>query len=98
TTGRVREIIFNDISHSATIFLSDGTNNNENLDIPKVVLISEETYQKIINDLANLNEKKSIIIEDNDENDTLNFEDDQWTEDSYINDHFKILKREEKNQ
>ncbi|CAG8834813.1 27550_t:CDS:1, partial [Racocetra persica] len=64
TTGRVREIIFNDTSRSATIFLSDGTNNTENLDVPKVVLISEETYQKIINDLANLKDKESIIIED----------------------------------
>ena len=64
TTGGVREIIFNDTSRSATIFLSDSTNNTENLDTPKVVLISEETYQKIVNDLANLKEKESIIIED----------------------------------
>ncbi|CAG8831949.1 20323_t:CDS:1, partial [Racocetra persica] len=64
TTGGVIEIIFNDISRSATIFLNDSTNNTKNLNISKVVLISEETYQKIVNDLANLKEKESIIIED----------------------------------
>ncbi|CAG8477196.1 30578_t:CDS:10 [Gigaspora margarita] len=119
TNGGVRKIVFNDTSRSATIFLSDGTNDTENLDAPGAVLISEETFRKIINDLANLKGKESIIVEDdldndgsshvdelmldaqtneNDENDTLNFEDDQWTEDSRINDYFKMSKRKEENQ
>ncbi|CAG8636328.1 1976_t:CDS:2, partial [Dentiscutata heterogama] len=53
TNGGVRKIVFNDASRSATIFLTDGTKDIENLDATGVVLISEEIYQKIINDLAN---------------------------------------------
>ncbi|CAG8821703.1 17742_t:CDS:1, partial [Racocetra fulgida] len=53
TKGGVREIVFNDASCSATIFLTDG-----------VALISEEIYRKIINYLANIKVKESITIED----------------------------------
>ncbi|CAG8769217.1 9418_t:CDS:1, partial [Dentiscutata heterogama] len=35
TERRVREIFFNDDLRSATVFLTDGTNNTENLNAPE---------------------------------------------------------------
>ncbi|CAG8486539.1 9335_t:CDS:2 [Racocetra persica] len=58
TIGNKKEII------RTAIFLSDGTENTENLNAPGVVLISEETYRKIINDLTGMKEKESIATED----------------------------------
>ncbi|CAG8704273.1 17592_t:CDS:2, partial [Cetraspora pellucida] len=64
TNGGIKEIVFNNQSCSAEIFLSDGTENTEHLNTPGVVLISEETYRKIFNDLANMKGKESIASED----------------------------------
>ncbi|CAG8830509.1 1343_t:CDS:2, partial [Gigaspora margarita] len=97
----VREIFFNEPLRSATVFLSDGTNDTENLGAPGVVLISDE----IIADLDNTKGKEPITIEDDldsdlssqvdetNENDILNLEKNQWAEDSHINDYFKTSKR-----
>ncbi|CAG8663043.1 2561_t:CDS:2, partial [Dentiscutata heterogama] len=107
TKGGVRKIVFNDASCSATIFLTDSTKDIENLDTPGVVLISEEIYRKIINNLANIKGKESITNEDDpgsdrlseinvdaqtNENNTLNLEKDQWAKSSHMNDYFKISK------
>ncbi|CAG8798609.1 35403_t:CDS:1, partial [Racocetra persica] len=44
-----------------TVFLSNSTNDTENLDAPEVVLIAEENYQRIITDLANTKRKNLKI-------------------------------------
>ncbi|CAG8458414.1 26040_t:CDS:10 [Gigaspora margarita] len=71
TDGGIKKIVFNNQSRSAAIFLSDGTEDTENLNAPGAVLISEETYRKIINDLADMKGKKSIATEDNLDSDNL---------------------------
>ncbi|CAG8609950.1 17198_t:CDS:10, partial [Racocetra persica] len=53
------------------IFLSDDTEDTENLNAPGVVLIAEETYRKIINDLADMKEKDSVATEDDLDSDNL---------------------------
>ncbi|CAG8691767.1 15485_t:CDS:2, partial [Racocetra persica] len=113
TKEGVREIVFNNASCSATIFLTDGTKDIKNLNATGVALISEEIYQKIINDLANIKKKESITIENNlgsnrlsevdidaqtNKNDILNLEEDQGAKSSHINDYFKISKRKKKNE
>ncbi|CAG8524567.1 7460_t:CDS:10 [Dentiscutata heterogama] len=101
TKGGVREIVFNDASCLATIFLTNGTKDTENLDTSGVVLISEEIYWKINNDLANIKGKESITIEDDpdsdrlsevnvdaqtSENDTLNLKENQQAKENNSND------------
>ncbi|CAG8571760.1 4571_t:CDS:2, partial [Racocetra persica] len=64
TDGKIKKIVFNNQSRSAAIFLSDDTEDTENLNVFGVVLIAEETYQKIINDLADMKGKDSIATKD----------------------------------
>ncbi|CAG8564364.1 17076_t:CDS:2, partial [Racocetra fulgida] len=60
-------IIFNnDLLLSATLTLNDGTSNTVNLDALSCVIINRENFLKIV-DLAEVNEKDQIIIEENHE-------------------------------
>ncbi|RIB23818.1 hypothetical protein C2G38_2032430 [Gigaspora rosea] len=65
TSGKAAAIIFNnDPLLSATLTLNDGTSNTVNLDAPSCVIINRENFLKII-DLAKVNEKDKMIIEEN---------------------------------
>ncbi|CAG8821684.1 7056_t:CDS:2, partial [Gigaspora margarita] len=113
TKREVREIFFNEPLGSATIFLSSSNNDTKNLGTPGVVLISEKNYRRIIANLANTKGKEPEDNLDSDilsqfdelmfdtqtnETDTSNLEENQWTENSQINDYFKFYKRKMNNK
>ncbi|CAG8719629.1 16379_t:CDS:2, partial [Racocetra fulgida] len=71
----------------ATIFLTDGTKDTENLDVPEDL---DSDRQSEVDEL--------IFNAHTNENDILNLEEDQRTKNSHINNYFKISKRREKNK
>ncbi|CAG8848673.1 5349_t:CDS:2, partial [Gigaspora margarita] len=81
TKGEVKEIFFNEPSRLATVFLSDGTNDTENLNLDS--------------DLSSQVDELMLDAQTNqtNENDILNLEENQRTEDSHINNYFKTSKR-----
>ncbi|CAG8751182.1 5326_t:CDS:2, partial [Racocetra fulgida] len=78
TDGGIKKIVFNNQSRSAAIFLSDGTEDTENLNAPGDL------------DSDNLSQVDELMFDTQaSENDTLNLEEGQHTEDNNVNNDFE---------